>query len=146
MTDDDHRYGRQRAGEAQGDDDVEPPSMWEWIVGVASSIVVLTAVGFLLVEAFAGPSGPPVIAVHVERIQPAGAGYLVEIRAVNSGDETAANLTIEGALIRDSTAVETSTVTIDFVPAETERGGGLFFTRDPAEYRLEVRPMGYDQP
>jgi uncharacterized protein (TIGR02588 family) len=109
-------------------------------------IVVLAAVGFLLVEAFAGPSRPPLVTVHAESTQPAGAGYLVEIRAVNSGDETAANLAIEGALMRDTTAVETSTVTVDFVPAETERRGGLFFSRDPSLYRLELRAMGYTRP
>lgn len=124
----------------------ERPSRAEWVVGAICSAVVLVAVGYLFFRALSGPSLPPIITVHAERIFPAGQGYLVEIRVVNEGSETAATVMVEGSLIRDTVAVEKSTATIDFVPAGTERRGGLFFTRDPARYRLEFRPTGFDRP
>lgn len=124
----------------------EQPSRAEWVVGILCSVVVLVAVGYLFYRALTGPSLPPLVTVEAERILPAGRGYLVELRIVNEGTGTAANLTVEGALMQDTVAVEKSTATIAFVPAETERRGGLFFTKDPRRYRLDLRPTGYDRP
>lgn len=124
----------------------QQPSRVEWVVGIACTVVVLTAVGYLFHQALIGPSLPPMVAVQVERVLPMPGGYLVEIRAVNEGSSTASDLMVEGALMRDTTVVEKSNATLDFVPAGTARDGGLFFTRDPRQYRLEVRPTGYDRP
>lgn len=136
--------GSRRSGKQEGER--QQPSKAEWAVGIVCSVVVLLAVGYLFYRALAGPASPPSITLQAERILPAGAGYLVELRIRNEGGETAASLMIEGSLMQDTTAVEKSTATIDFVPAETERTGGLFFTKDPRRYRLELRPTGYDRP
>lgn len=125
----------------------EKPSRAEWVVGTLCSVVVLAAVAYLFYQALSGPSLPPMVTVQVERVVPMrSGGYLVEIRAVNEGSSTTSNLMLEGALMQDTTAVEKSTATLDFVPAGTARDGGLFFTRDPRQYRLVVRPTGYDRP
>lgn len=125
----------------------QKPQRVEWIVGTACALLVLSAVGYLFYRALSGPELPPMVTVRTERILPmGGGGYLVEFKAVNEGSGTAANLMVEGALMRDTAVVEKSTATVQFVPAETERGGGLFFTKDPRRYRLEVRPTGFDRP
>lgn len=140
--------GADGQGEESGQgDQKQQPSRVEWVVGIFCSIVVLTAVGYLFYQALSRPSLPPLIRVHAERVvSMPGGGFLVEVRVANEGSRTASSLMIEGALMQDTTAVEKSTATIDFVPAGTARDGGLFFTRDPHQYRLEVRPTGYDLP
>lgn len=145
--------GSGKGGQGEGDNGREQgqeqqrPSTAEWVVGIVCALVVLTAVGYLFYQALSGPSTPPMITVRVEQVVPMrSGGYLVEIRARNEGSGTASSLHVEGTLMRDTTAVEKSTATIGFVPGETEREGGLFFTKDPRKYRLEVRPTGFDRP
>lgn len=147
--------GGSERGESQGKQDgsgepgreKQQPSRAEWVVGIVCAIVVLAAVGYLFYEALSGPSTPPMITVRVEQVVPMrSGGYVVEIRARNEGSSTASSLHVEGTLMRDTTTVEKSSATINFVPAETEREAGLFFTKDPRKYRLEVRPTGFDRP
>ena len=138
--------GGSSEGEGQQRQQKENPSRAEWVVGIFCALVVLAAVGYLFVEALTRPSLPPMVTVQVERVLRMRSGFLVEFRAINEGSSTAAHLIVEGTLLQDTTTVEKSTATIDFVPAETESEGGLFFSRDPRAYRLEVRPTGYDRP
>jgi uncharacterized protein (TIGR02588 family) len=42
--------------------------------------------------------------------------------------------------------IESSTSTIDYLPGESQRGGGLFFEHDPQTLRLVLRPLGYEEP
>ncbi len=117
----------------------------EWVVAGLSALVVLGAAGFLVREAF-GPSSPPRITIEADSVVRAGQGYLVEFRVRNGGRTTAAGLVVEGKLDGGTGPAETGEVTIDYVPAGGTRSAGLFFTRDPREGRLEIRPKGYDRP
>jgi uncharacterized protein (TIGR02588 family) len=134
------RGGQSKQGEGTG------PTTTQWVVGIASTLLVLVLLGFLIYEAVSGTESPPVITVRVERVLSVPDGYMVEVGVYNEGGSTASALEIEGTLKQDTTTVETSTATIQYVPAETEREAGLFFTKDPNRYRLEVRPLGYDRP
>ena len=122
------------------------PTRTQWVVGIGSTILVLVLVGLVVYEARSGTTTPPIVALQVERILPVPGGYVVEVGAYNEGGSTAKSLSIEGTLKRDTVTVETSTASISYLPAETEREAGLFFTRDPRKYRLDLRPMGYDRP
>ena len=35
---------------------------------------------------------------------------------------------------------------LDYLPGESVRPAGLFFTRDPRAHRLEIRPAGFVAP
>lgn len=118
----------------------------EWAVAAVSALLVLGVIGYLLYEALAEPQTPPAIEVTVEAVQAVGNGYLVEFEAQNRGQTTAAGLAVEGTLRRGAEAVETASATLDYVPAEGSRRGGLYFTEDPRGYRLELRPIGYGRP
>ena len=48
---------------------------------------------------------------------------------INNGEQTASNVEIEGVLKNGSESVETSGVTIDYVPSKSEAKGGLFFKK-----------------
>ena len=121
-------------------------SPWEWVVAALSAVLVLGAVGFMLNEALREPETPPKIEIAVDTIIAIGTGYVVEFSAKNRGTTTAAGLTVEGELKSDAGIVAKSEVTIDYVPAEATRQGGLFFSRDPRRYQLQIRPKGYARP
>jgi uncharacterized protein (TIGR02588 family) len=133
------------AGEQKKPIPKEPP--WqEWVAGAIGFALVAGAIGFLLWQALVSREAPPDVTVQVESIQPVSAGYLLSLRAINRGDGTAASLIIEGELQQDNQTVETSSTTIDFLPARSERRGGLFFSRDPRRFRLRLSPKGYQHP
>lgn len=133
--------GRDHAGGSSGG-----TSPIEWVVAAASALLVLGAVGYLLYEALAEPLTPPAVEVTVEAVRAVGDGYLVEFEAQNRGRTTAAGLVVEGTLRRGAETVETASVTLDYVPAEGSRRGGLYFTEDPRAYALALRPTGYSRP
>jgi uncharacterized protein (TIGR02588 family) len=121
-------------------------SKWEWVAGGVGLALVLGAVGFIAYNALtAEPSVPAVTVEHVGTQRNAG-GYVVEFRARNSGPSTAASLTISGTLYDGSTGIETSQVTLDYLPPRGERRGGLIFQTDPAGHELKLKAQGYVDP
>ena len=119
----------------------------EWIAAGIGLILTLGIVAVIGREAIGGEaSQPPAIEVSARRLVPTPSGYLVEIVAVNRSGATAAAVQIEGELMAGDTAVETSSLTLDYVPGHATRKGGLFFTRDPRRHRLELRALGYQEP
>ena len=119
----------------------------EWI---ASAIGLLLTLGILAVigrDALVdGGGGVPAIEVTVERVVQTPVGYVVEITASNRSDATAAAVEIEGELKAGGEALATSTTTIDYVPGNSERKAGLFFSQDPRRHTLDVRALGYEEP
>ena len=67
-------------------------------------------------------------------------------RARNTGRTTAAEVVVEGELEAESGSGEKSETTLDYVPAEGEQGGGLYFRQDPRRSRLRLRAQGYREP
>jgi uncharacterized protein (TIGR02588 family) len=121
-------------------------SMAEWIVATLSAALVLAVLGFLVYDGVARPSTPPDVTVKVDSVVPAGPGYLVLVRADNRGRNTAAEVTVEGALEADTGTVETSQTTIDYVPAGGQQRAGLYFERDPRTLKLRLRAHGFRDP
>ena len=141
------RTGRAH-GRAQEDDgrQEERTPLLEWLAAGLGLVLALGVLGFIGYHAIWGAESPPQVIVEARRVRPFEGGYLVEIRAVNRGGSTAAQVRVEGELRDAGKTVETSGATFSFVPPESERRGGLFFKRDPREFELEVRPAGYTRP
>lgn len=119
---------------------------WMWGIGLLGLLLVLGSIGFMLYEAVAGDSSPPDVIVEIKSILPAQDGFLVEFRVINEGGRAAAGLTVEGELRNGAEIVETSNITLQYVPSHSEREGGLFFTLDPRGYDLQLRAKGYEIP
>jgi uncharacterized protein (TIGR02588 family) len=123
------------------------PSIWEHVAAAVGGAIVLATLAFMAYEALTTPTGAvPKLAVRVDTIVSYPHSHVVEFRAVNSGDATAANVQVEGELRADTGVVERSESTVGFVPAQSWRVGGLVFKTQPAGHRLEVRVLGYDRP
>lgn len=84
--------------------------------------------------------------VKVEEIIPNNKGFLVKFALENTGDKSAADVTLEGELKKDAESIETSDVTIDYVPSHSEKKGGMFFTENPQNYEFKIRAKGYNEP
>ena len=121
-------------------------SRWEWVAAAVSTVLVLAVVGYLLYDAVARPQTPPSVQVRADTVLQADGLWLVRFRATNHGHQTAADLKVEGALMRADSSVETSEAVLDYVPGRSVRRGGLFFRHDPRAYRLELRALGYQEP
>jgi uncharacterized protein (TIGR02588 family) len=120
--------------------------IWEWITAAIGFVLVASVIGFLLYEALSGNQMPPDVKLSVASIVRAQNGYLVKITAVNQGGITAEGVIVEGELRSGTEAVERSRTTIDYLPPRSEKRAGLFFTRDPQQFELQVRPFGYEEP
>ena len=138
--------GRDQDQQGDADQQSRQPDMIEWVIGGVSGVLVAAMIGFVLYEAFTTTRSGPVIAISVETIEATMAGHRVEFRATNLGDATAAGVKIEGTLDRDGQTIETVDVTLDYVPAHSERGGGMFFERDPSQYELTLQARSYNIP
>ena len=112
-----------------------------WAIAFLGLALVAGSIAFMLYEAVAGDSSPPDITVRVDSILPIRNGYLVKFRALNEGGSTAEGVTIEGALKNGTEILESSNTVIEYVPAHSEREGGLFFATDPdnISYNFELK-------
>jgi uncharacterized protein (TIGR02588 family) len=121
--------------------------VWMWGIGVFGLALILGSIGFMLYQAAVGESSPPDVTVQTQSIVTTRNGYLVTFRAVNEGGSTAEGLTVEGVLRRNGNEiVESSSTIIEYLPAHSEREGGLFFTGDPRQHELLLRAKGYEKP
>ena len=119
----------------------------EWLSAAIGLVIVGTMFGFLAVEAVRQRDGiPPLMEPAVVGLVLANGHYVVEVEVKNVSRKTGAGVQIEGVLRRGGSDVETSTATIAYVPGESQRRAGLVFTRDPREYRLQLRVTGYERP
>jgi uncharacterized protein (TIGR02588 family) len=118
----------------------------EWIAGIFGLTLTCVILIFLLYRGFA--DGPVLadIVVEAEHVSEISSGYVVEIRASNRGARTLAGVKIEGELKRGGTVEETAETTFTYLPARSERRGGLFFSNDPRQGQLTLRPKGFETP
>jgi uncharacterized protein (TIGR02588 family) len=109
-------------------------------------VLVAGALGLLLYKAIWREVSPPEVIVRVISVVPMQNGYLVRFHAVNEGGSTAEGVVIEGELGRGTERAETSHTTLDYLPARSEKRGGLFFTHDPRQFDFQMRAFGYEEP
>ncbi|MGI8639738.1 MAG: hypothetical protein ACR2MG_07265 [Pyrinomonadaceae bacterium] len=124
----------------------EKPSIWEWIIAAVGLILVVGSIGLTAYRATTEETTPPILEITFEPSVPTANGYLVKFQVKNTGNQTAAALTIEGELKNGADSAETSTATLAYAPANSVRQGGLFFTKNPQNFDLQIRATGYEEP
>lgn len=124
----------------------ERPARLEWLLGAAGLVLLLSSIGYLAYQAISGASRPPAPVLSVIAVDPQQGKFLVRVQVTNQGSTTAAALKITGSLTRDGAVVEQAEAVLDYLPAGSAREGGLFFSRDPRQYELELSAAGYQKP
>ena len=117
----------------------------EWIVSAIGLLLVGATVGYLGYAALTVEDSPPDIQVEIVAVLPLREGYLARFSAINHGGLPANEVTILGEHGLGAER-EASQAVVDFLPAGSEKGGGLFFRRQPAQESIKVRATGYQEP
>lgn len=116
----------------------------EWVMAALGLLLLIAAI-VVIVRDEVHSGRPPVITIRVGPIHQADARWLVTFEAHNDGDAPAADLLIQAVLaVGDST--ESADAQLDYLPARSRRGGGVFFSRDPRAGRLTLSPVSYRDP
>jgi uncharacterized protein (TIGR02588 family) len=119
----------------------------EWLAASIGLVLTIALLGFIGWNAIQQQQEhAPEISVRVESVAQSGKGWLVRFAVRNAAPSTAAAVRIEGELRRPGAEMETSAVTLDYVPGGSELKGGLMFAHDPRQGRLTLRPLGYVEP
>lgn len=118
----------------------------EWVFAVIGLLLVVGVVGFLIYEISTDEGKPPDLNVKIEQIIPNEKGFLVKFALENTGDETAADVTVEGEIKKGNESLEKGDVTIDYVPSHSEKKGGMFFAEDPRQGDFKIRAKGFNEP
>lgn len=117
----------------------------EKIAAGIGATLLLGSIGYTLYQSLK-PSSPPDVVIEEEAAFVSPNGFIVTFEARNRGGETASQTVVTGTLRRDGQDIEEREVTLDYVPANSSRRGGLFFENDPASGELSLRADGYVQP
>jgi len=120
------------------------PALFEWVIAAASVLLLLGILGYLGYEAVAARHGLPELAVELVEVVPQDEAFLVRITVHNRGERTAAQVGIEGVLA--TTSEQTSSLTLDYVPARSSQSGALLFADDPRGTDLSLRVTGFADP
>lgn len=117
----------------------------EWIASALGLILVTGSIGLILYDALDQDTLPQLNA-EAGSVSAVGGRYLIEITVRNHGGSTAASVNVEGALKRGGKTLETASATFDYVPAHSQTTGGMLFSHDPRQYRLELDATAYMDP
>jgi uncharacterized protein (TIGR02588 family) len=121
----------------------EEVSRYEWLAAALGGVIFLALIGYFAREAMRLDGGPPDIVARVDSVTRASAGYIAHITATNAGGSAATAVRILGELTRDGADPETAEVTLDLLGRRSRQSAGLYFSRDPAQHQLRVRPVSF---
>lgn len=122
------------------------PPIAQQLVALSGAVVVAGMLGYLSYAALSGDGSPPDVAIEVRSIERNGSNYVVRFVARNSGSRTAAAVQAEARLLRNGRLVEQARATLDYVPANSRKEGGFWFTNDPRQGELTLDVTGYQLP
>lgn len=119
----------------------------EWIAAFFGLAVVAGMIAFLALEAVKERDDvPPFLTVQPLRLAEMDGQYVVEIQVNNATFKTGAAVQVEGKLSKGGSDVETSNVSLSYVPGRSHRRAGLVFRHDPRRYNVSLRVTGYERP
>ena len=110
------------------------------------AILAAGTIATILWKAVAGTGVGPAVEVSILGVEAQGGVYRAEIEVFNRGDAAAAGVEVKGTVTRDGETAETASATFDYVPSQSRRRGGLYFSADPRTGALTVAPTSYVTP
>jgi len=124
----------------------QKPGPVEWLSGLVSAVLIVFLIASMAREAFVEDSPPPQLEIEIKGIEKVGRYFRVDFELANRSASTAAAVHVQGTLRREGAELETSEVTFDYAPAQSQSTGGLLFEGDPAAGTLVIRPTGFTEP
>lgn len=118
----------------------------EWSVFAVAGAIVIACLVALVVMIVGSDGGRAELVVSVGEPERGASGFLVPVRTRNDGDETAEQVRIEVTLEAGAEEVESSELTMAFVPRRSVRDGYAVFSRDPRCCRIRARATAFERP
>lgn len=119
---------------------------WEWIIAALGALLLLAVIAFTSYRIANDGGDPAGFSFEVDSVTEVNGTFVANISVINTGDQTAAALAIEGSIKQGEQDIETSTATLTYAPANSKRQAALIFTKDPRKYTFEIRPVGFEKP
>jgi uncharacterized protein (TIGR02588 family) len=138
--------GRDKAFHDEGHGDSQHTPWLEWLASGVGLVLALCVFGFIGWQALGDATSPPVVTIETTDVATVTGGHRVVFQARNAGGAAAAQVRIEGTVSGSGAPPETSSVILDYIPGQSAREGGLFFTRDPKAGDLSLRATGFAKP
>lgn len=120
----------------------KPPAL-EWAMGAIGAVLFITILALIVWNR--DQTAPPSISVRIVSVERIQSGYALSFEARNDGDLTAAEVKIVAQLETGATTQRRSAL-LDYIPPQSTRRGGLFFTSDPRQGALDIAAHGYRDP
>ncbi|MCA1618959.1 MAG: hypothetical protein LC795_06530 [Acidobacteria bacterium] len=119
----------------------------EWVVFGVGLLLVVSTLAYLVYDGATSAGTPPEVEVTLGDPVEGGAGFLVPVRVVNRGGQTAEGVTVEVVLeAGGAPEPERGEFTLAFLPRGGTREGWVAFRTDPRAGRLTARALGYEKP
>lgn len=125
---------------------VQGTSAIEWLAAAVGALLLVGMIGYMTVLGFKETEGTPLITLTAVETIHRGDSYIVKFEVKNLGDQTASALVVRAVLTQNESEIETSELTIDYLPSRSVQYGGFFLRHDPKLYHLELIPVGYLDP
>ena len=118
----------------------------EWVALLLSGVLVLSVVGFLVVDGLRDEGHPPepVVVLRPDEAYATDHGWILPATVSNSGDTAAEALVLRATVTVDG-AEEESELTVDYLPAGTEVEVSFGFSGQP-DGEVSVQIVGFRLP
>ena len=118
----------------------------EWVALLLSGVLVLSVVGFLVVDGLRDEGQPPepVVVLRPYEAYATDHGWILPATVSNSGDTAAEALVLRATVTIDG-AEEESELTVDYLPAGTEVEVSFGFSGQP-DGEVSVQTVGFRLP
>ena len=115
----------------------------EWVSLAIASLLVLAVLGIIVVMWVSSSGEEARFVITAGEVRQANSLYYLPVTVSNMGDQTAADVLLEGT-VGSGEMAEISETTFTFVPGHSEQQATLVFTQEPADVQLRV--ASYQQP
>jgi uncharacterized protein (TIGR02588 family) len=122
------------------------PMLAEWVAGGLGGLLVIASIGYLIFAEAAGGATAPQLEFVTQKTEQQSDGYVVEFKATNHSNFSAAKVKVRGELRSGGDVIETAETELDYLPAFSSRAAGLYFQHDPEKSDLRIFPVSYADP
>ena len=118
----------------------------EWSVFIVSALLVAACVAMLIAGSMRTGEGPPEIVVTTGVPVKVADGFGMPVLIRNLGEETAGELQVEIALESAGKELESASLSVPFVPRDSQREGWVVFRQDPRCCNVVARAHAFAKP